>query len=230
MLLVFGSGCASAQGRKSGAVTLKAGTVVKAEALRQDGAGRYFYAEPLSDEVFSRMQGKSYPKGCIIPRSSLCYLRVLHYDGAGEVRVGELVCNKAIAASLLTIFRQLYEQRYPIERMVLIDDYDADDERSMRANNTTCFCYRTVAKSTKLSKHARGLAVDINPLYNPYYRKMADGTERIQPANARPYLKRQSSFSYKIEKGDLCYRLFLQYGFRWGGAWRTMKDYQHFEF
>ena len=229
MLLAMGSSDVLAQTRKNGTIPLKAGAVVKNESLRQNGVDCYFYAEPLSDEVFARMQGKSYPKGCTIPRSALRYLRVLHYDGDGERRVGELVCNQAIANSLLVIFRQLYEQRYPIERMVLIDEYGADDERSMRANNTTCFCYRTVAKSTKLSKHAQGLAIDINPLYNPYYRKLADGTERIQPANARPYLNRKSTFPYKIVPADPCYRLFLQHGFRWGGSWRTMKDYQHFE-
>lgn len=60
--------------------------------------------------------------------------------------------------------------------MTLIDNYDADDERSMTANNTSAFCYRTVAGSTKLSTHSRGLAVDINPLYNPYVKSKTDGT------------------------------------------------------
>ena len=100
----------------------------------------------------------------------------------------------------------------------------------MRDNNTSCFCYRNVSGSKNLSKHARGLAIDINPLYNPYIRYRKDGSQIIEPANAKPYADRSKPYRYKIEKGDLCYRLFIKYGFTWGGSWRTMKDYQHFEY
>jgi hypothetical protein len=154
---------------------------------------------------------------------------VLHHDGKGHILKGELICNKAIAEDLVQIFRELYKNRYPIERMRLIDEYDADDERSMRDNNTSCFCHRSVAHSKNLSKHALGLAIDINPLYNPYYRRLANGKEIIQPATASRYCDRGKSFPYKITRNDLCYRLFIQHGFRWGGAWKSLKDYQHFE-
>jgi len=183
-----------------------------------------FQAVALPDSVFMRMQGKSYPKGCVIDRHDLRYLTLLHYDGNGRVQHGELVCHKAIAQDLLDIFRQLYQARYPIERMRLIDDYDADDEQSMRANNTSCFCYRVVSGSKKLSKHAQGMAIDINPLYNPYKKG-----QRVQPGNAAPYCDRTRQFPYKIVEGDLCHRLFRQHGFQWGGQWRSLKDYQHFE-
>jgi hypothetical protein len=99
----------------------------------------------------------------------------------------------------------------------------------MRHNNSSCFNFRTIAGSKKLSLHAQGMAVDINTLYNPYYKKRANGTVFVQPANARPYLRRSAKFPYKIVRGDLCHRLFLQHGFTWGGAWRDRKDYQHFE-
>ena len=83
--------------------------------------------------------------------------------------------------------------------------------------------------SKKLSNHALGMAIDINPLYNPCVKRRKDGTLLIQPSTARPYVNRSKSFKYKITKSDLCYRLFTQHGFQWGGAWRTLKDYQHFE-
>ena len=143
--------------------------------------------------------------------------------------MGELICNKAIAQDLLTIFRELYDNHYPIERMQLIDDFDANDEKSMRANNTSCFCYRTISNSTKISKHALGLAVDINPLYNPYYRRYRNGRVKIQPSNAARYCDRKKQFAYKIDSNDLCYKLFIKHGFQWGGAWTSLKDYQHFE-
>ncbi len=188
-----------------------------------------FRADTISDAVFSRMAGKSYPEGCPVSRGDLRILSILHYDADGRVKHGEMVCNKAIARDLLDIFRSLYEARYPIERMSLIDDYDADDERSMTANNTSCFCFRQIAGSKRLSKHAQGLAVDINPLYNPCVRKHKDGSTSVQPAVGTGYADRRRPSPYKVERGDLCYRLFVEHGFQWGGAWKSVKDYQHFE-
>ena len=188
-----------------------------------------FRVDTLSDAVFSRMVGKSFPEGCMVARSDLRLLSVLHYDADGSTKHGQMVCNKAIADNLLDIFRRLYQAHYPIERMTLIDDYDADDEHSMTANNTSCFCYRPIAGSKRLSKHAQGLAVDINPLYNPCVKKKSDGKTTIQPAAGAPYADRRKPSPYKLKRGDLCYRLFLEHGFHWGGAWKTVKDYQHFE-
>jgi hypothetical protein len=188
-----------------------------------------FSVQPIPDSVFLRMQGRSWPEGCTIRRSDLRYLRLSHYDAEKKQHVGEMVCNKAIANDLLEIFRELYRQKYPIERICLIDDYNADDEQSMRDNNSSCFCYRKISGSTKLSKHAQGMAVDINTLYNPYVRTGKDGRRIVEPATATRYVDRRKSFPYKIVKGDLLYRLFLQHGFKWGGNWRTMKDWQHFE-
>ncbi|MBQ7420468.1 MAG: M15 family metallopeptidase [Prevotella sp.] len=156
-------------------------------------------------------------------------LRVKHIDGQGQTQVGLLICNKRISKDLQEIFSALYEARYPIERIRPISEYGDDDEQSMRANNTSCYCYRVVEGSKKLSNHARGLAIDINPLYNPCVRRKKDGTILIQPSTGKPYVNRNKKFAYKITKDDLCYRLFIRHGFKWGGDWRTVKDYQHFE-
>ena len=156
-------------------------------------------------------------------------LRVSYVDFQGETQQGVIVCNTTIAQDLRDIFQKLYEAKYPIERIRPISDYGDDDECSMQANNTSCYCYRVVAGSTKLSKHARGLAIDVNPLYNPCVRRKKDGTLLVQPATGRPYVDRSKPFKYKITKRDLCYRLFIQHGFQWGGSWHSLKDYQHFE-
>lgn len=206
-----------------------AGTVVTERDVAAYGIDKCFVAEEISDAVFARMWNKSYKTKCTVPRSELRYLRVLHRDNKGRILLGEMVCNQAIANDLVEIFRELYKAAYPIERMVLIDEYDADDERSMEQNNSSCFNYRTVAGTSRLSNHARGMAVDINTLYNPYYRPRANRPALVQPTNGRPYLNRKRKFPYKIVKGDLCYRLFIQHGFTWGGSWRNSKDYQHFE-
>lgn len=192
-------------------------------------AAQVFSVQPIPDSVFQRMQGRSWPEGCIVRRADLRYLRLSHVDADKKEHVGEMVCNKAIANDLLEIFRELYRQKYPIQHIRLIDDYEADDERAMRDNNTSSFCYRKISGSTKLSKHAMGMAVDINTLYNPYVRTGKDGRRIVEPATAVKYVDRRKSFPYKIVKGDLLYRLFLQHGFKWGGSWRTVKDWQHFE-
>ncbi|MBQ8713244.1 MAG: M15 family metallopeptidase [Prevotella sp.] len=188
-----------------------------------------FSVDTISDAVFQRMWGKSYKKNCTVARSELRYLRLSHYDGQGREHIGEMVCNKKIANDIKDIFQELYKHRYPIGRMQLIDDYDADDERSMQDNNTSCFNYRAVAGTNKLSKHSQGLAIDINPLYNPCVRRRKDGSVLIQPSTAHRYANRSKKLPCTIDKEDLCYQLFIKHGFTWGGSWRTVKDYQHFE-
>lgn len=187
-----------------------------------------FSVSEITEEVLARIDGKSYPKGCIVPLSDLRYLRVLHYDADGKVCRGELICHHSISDDLLDIFRKLFEAHYPIERMVLIDEYDADDEASMQANNTSAFNFRYIAGTRRLSMHARGLAIDINPLYNPYVRHRG-GKTVVSPSGSETYADRTRSFLYKIDRNDLCYKLFKAHGFTWGGDWKNSKDYQHFE-
>lgn len=156
-------------------------------------------------------------------------LTVQYVDFEGRTQQGMLICNKAISKDLREIFDELYKAKYPIERIRPISEYGNDDERSMQANNTSCYCYRTVEGSSKLSKHARGMAIDVNPLYNPCVKRKKDGTLLVQPSTGKAYVNRSKSFKYKITQQDLCYRLFTKHGFKWGGAWRSLKDYQHFE-
>lgn len=205
------------------------GKEVSAEDVRKYGADRCFASMPISDAVFNRIYGNSYKKDCRGLRSSLRYLHLLHYTEDGRIKLGEMICHKDIADDLTDIFRKLFEAKYPIENMQLIDNYGADDIRSMEYNNTTCFNYRTVAGSKKLSNHSLGKAVDINPLYNPYVKRRKDGTYKISPEKGRQYADRTKTFKYKIDRNDLAYRLFKQHGFRWGGDYRSLKDYQHFE-
>ncbi len=187
-----------------------------------------FFQTVITDSVFSRINGVSYPEHCTTLLSDLRYLQVLHYNMEGEVCKGELICHHSIADDLLAIFKELYQAKYPIGRMVLVDEYDADDEASMQANNTSAFNYRYILGTRRLSKHSQGLAIDINPLYNPYVR-WRNGKRFVSPKGAGKYADRSLSFPYKITRDDLCYKLFKKYGFTWGGDWKNSKDYQHFE-
>lgn len=229
LLAIFSPLKVSAQGQMEALSAWRAGTVVSADSVRAFGMERCFKAEEISDVIFRRMLGRSFKEHTAVKRNMLRYLKVLHYDAEGRIRIGEMVCNRLIADDLVSIFRQLFDARYPIERMTLIDDYDADDELSMSANNTSCFCYRVVKGSKRLSAHSLGMAVDINPRYNPYVRRLSGGKLRVRPANGRGYSDRSKRHAYTLLKGDLCHRLFTSRGFIWGGSWRSVKDYQHFE-
>ena len=203
---------------------MEAGTILSREDLEDIDIDELFISETISDKLFDRMDGLSYGRDCTTKREDLRYLRVLHRGFDGETHIGEIVCNKAIAKDLLYIFRQLYQEEYPIEKVLLVDEYGGDDEMSMEDNNSSCFNFRPVAGTGHLSQHAYGRAIDINPLYNPYI--TSDG---FVPVNAGDYVDRSAQNPYKIDKNDLCYQLFDERGFTWGGSWNSVKDYQHFQ-
>ncbi|MDE5748899.1 MAG: M15 family metallopeptidase [Acetatifactor sp.] len=191
-----------------------------------------FYHEPLSDSLVEYITGVSYPEDLEEPAiltGDLSYVHVLYCDFEGNSAEGELICNQAIAQDLVEIFYELYKAEYQIEKIRLIDEYGGDDDLSMENNNTSCFNYRVVSGSSSLSRHAYGLAIDVNPLYNPYITYNKDHTINVAPVAGEDYADRSKSFPYKIDESDLCYRIFKEHGFTWGGDWNSCKDYQHFQ-
>lgn len=196
--------------------------------LPDEAAGRLFYEGEIT-EVLPRIQGISYQENPHVALRDLAYLRMLYCGMDGNTYVGEMIVNRKIKDDVLQIFQTLYENRYPIERMVLVDEFGGDDQDSMEANNTSAFNYRTIAGSDKLSNHSYGMAIDLNPKYNPYVKQAADGSAACQPESSGAYADRSKEFDYKIDENDLAYQLFTAAGFTWGGSWKSVKDYQHFE-
>lgn len=207
---------------------LSAGTIIHINESGDTILKNSFYYEEIKDDIKERITGKSYKKDCTVPYEELRYVRVLYYGFDKETHIGELIVNKAIASDIIDIFAELYDKQYPIEQMVLVDEYDADDNTSMAADNTSSFNYRAVPGSTHLSKHALGLAIDINPLYNPYIQYNKDETV-ILPVEGTKYADRTLDCPYYINEDDLCYQAFTKRGFTWGGFWKTEPDYQHFQ-
>lgn len=186
-----------------------------------------FTYEPVPIEILNRITGKSYPKGCPLNISELNYVRVKYYDFHNQVQDGELIVNASIAQDTVEIFKELFDAGYQIEKIRLIDEYNADDDASMADNNTSAFNYRYVDGTTTLSDHSYGMAIDINPLYNPYVRS-GFGDRDILPVNGAPYSDRNADFPHKITRNDICYNAFIEHGFKWGGEWDDPIDYQHF--
>ncbi|SHO53839.1 M15 family metallopeptidase [Anaerocolumna xylanovorans] len=206
---------------------LTAGTVITPSKV-EGGLNACFYGTKINTVIKKRITGKSYKENDKITLSDLRYIRVLYYGFDKKTHIGELIVNKKIAKDVSSIFKDLYKAKYPIGKMVLIDEYNADDEASMKDNNTSAFNYRTIAGSDTLSKHAMGLAIDVNPLYNPCVEKI-NGKAVVSPAEGKKYANRSLQNAYYIRKKDVCYQSFIKRGFTWGGSWSSLKDYQHFQ-
>lgn len=155
---------------------------------------------------------------------ALSYLKITYWGFDEKTHIGEMIVNKKLAKEVLDIFKEIYEKKYPIEKIKLIDEYDANDENSMKNNNTSAFCYRKIANTGKVSKHSLGTAIDINPLYNPYI-----VGNNISPVNASKYVDRTINKKGIIKRKDDLYNAFIKRGWTWGGEWKGKKDYQHFE-
>lgn len=213
---------------------VSAGTVVALEELDLAHPEQYFQSYEIKegDGVYQRIYGKSYVENPHIGLDELRYFKVLHYNFDGAVQVGELIANAALEADYQEIFLQLFQNKYEIYSMRLIDEFWTGDvatldEASMRANNTSGFCYRIVTDGKSLSNHAYGRAIDINPLQNPYV-GTSKGNSYWYPETAGAYVERTGG-EHMISTGDLCYFVFRNHGFTWGGDWKNPKDYQHFE-
>ncbi|MDX6324970.1 MAG: hypothetical protein QOK15_1324 [Nocardioidaceae bacterium] len=170
----------------------------------------------------------SYHPGCPVALSDLRYLRPTYLGFDGQAHTGELVVHQDYAVPVATVFERLYDARWPIRRMRLVDDYGGDDRRSMAADNTSGFNCRRVAGTRTWSAHAYGAAVDVNPVENP---DLSDDSTAPPGAGAFATTDR-SARAYPprgvITAADPVVRAFARIGWEWGGTWSSGKDYQHF--
>jgi hypothetical protein len=178
----------------------------------------------LSPELRGRMSGSSWRAGCPVGLDDLRLVRVTHRTFEGKARRGNLVVHRWFAREIVRVFRKLYEERFPIRRMVLVDRYGADDMRSMKADNTSAFnCRYRNGVCCRWSMHAYGKAIDINPVENPYV-----GSWGVSPPNGARYRDRTPKRRGMISHGDAVWKAFRRIGWEWGGDWGWPIDYQHF--
>ena len=133
---------------------------------------------------------------------------------------GQIIVNQSVADEISLIFKELLIEKFPIEKVIPTVYYNWDDDLSMHDNNTSSFNYRRATNSGKLSSHALGLAIDINPRINPYI----DRSGKTYPSNGTYNISQEGT----ITDSSQCFKIFRKYGWKWGGHWRYSKDYQHF--
>jgi hypothetical protein len=176
-------------------------------------------------EIAKKMTGISWREGCPVPINDLVHIRLNHWEYNDQVQEGELVVHKDVAEDITEIFGELFEARFPVEKIWLVDEYNGDDLESMQDNNSSAFnCRWKVPKPGVFSQHAFGTAIDINPLVNPYH-----SPKLILPKGGEKYIDRSLKSKGMIFKDDAVYKAFTRRGWTWGGDWKRKKDYQHFE-
>jgi hypothetical protein len=209
------------------ATTVAVATTVVATAMAPPGtqvpSPRFRGSVAAIDRSTRSRMRWSWRPGCPVGLADLRLLRLDHWGFDRRVHRGELVVHRDQARRVLAVMERLFRLGYPIRRMRLVDDYRADDDRSVAANNTSAFNCRPVAGTSRWSEHAYGRAIDVNPVQNPY---VTGG--HVSPPAGRRYADRTRRVPGMIHAGDAVVRAFAAAGWGWGGAWRTARDYQHF--
>ena len=183
------------------------------------GTGFAAEVEPVPPDVLSR---STWQPDCPVTAAELRYVRLTFRGFDDRRHTGELLVNAEVADDLVSVFRALYEARYPIEEMRItrLDELDAPPTGD--GNNTGAFACRPTVGQTTFSQHAYGLAIDLNPFQNPY-----EKGDLVLPELASSYLTRDSRPGV-IRDGDPVVAAFASIGWQWGGYWNSLKDYQHF--
>jgi hypothetical protein len=177
----------------------------------------------LDRETRQLMRGSSWRRGCPVALDDLRLIRLTYFGFDRESHMGKLVVRRRWADGIVRVFRRLYEARFPIRRMRLVDHYGADDRRSMAADNTSAFnCRWRAGVCCRWSEHAYGRAIDINPVENPFV-----WNGGFSPPAGEPYLDRSNRRKGMIYRRGPVWRAFHAIGWEWGGEWDD-PDYQHF--
>jgi hypothetical protein len=166
----------------------------------------------------------SWRPGCPVPLSGLRLIDMTYWGFDKRPHQGQLVVHAKAAKDIVKAFKRIYQARYPIRRMELVDKYKGSDFDSIEANNTSAFNCRNATGSSTWSQHAYGLAVDINPCENPYV--TASGS--VAHKRCVKFRDRDRTDPGMIHRGDKVYRAFAAIGWGWGGLWSGTRDYQHF--
>ena len=173
--------------------------------------------------MMERIRETSWQEGCPIPLEDLRLLRVLHWTEKQEIQWGEMILTHRIVSEAEAVFRQIYQNQFPIHSMKPALHYAGSDDESMEDNNTSAFNCRKVKGSNRWSEHSYGEAIDINPVWNPWVKG-----SRFYPKNAEQYIARDQQVLGMINEGDAIIAIFEQYGWQWGSQKAGIRDYQHF--
>ncbi|NLO18498.1 MAG: M15 family metallopeptidase [Ignavibacteria bacterium] len=174
--------------------------------------------------VDSDMSFEEAIKGTKAPQEiidSISLIDVYYYSFDDKLHKGQLLVHSTCKNEVIEIFQIIREIKFPVQKAIPIVQYTWSDNKSMQANNSSSFNYRFVANTNRLSLHAYGKAVDINPFQNPVV--YADG--KISPKGAKYDPKKPGT----LRADSRIVKEFEKRGWRWGGKFTSFKDYHHFD-
>jgi len=194
--------------------------------------GYNYKISKIEPDILERMiNGNSYKEECPVKEIDLRYIELNYIDFDGKTQTGELIVHYKVAYSIVKIFRELYNIGYPIRRMSLVSDFKGNDFNSIEADNTSAFNCRNIAGTNRWSNHAYGKAIDINPIENPYISRSGKiSHKKSLKYRKRIHISNTSADHAIILSNDKIRKIFTKYGWSWGGYWKSIKDYQHFEY
>jgi len=184
------------------------------------GTGFVFSISRVPDEVVAR---STWSEGCPVGVDDLSYVTVSHVGFDGLVHTGELLVHQSAADEIVEVFELLFAAQYPIEEMRVVSAPELDLPPTGDGNNTTIFVCRPATGGTNWSQHAYGLAIDVNPFQNPYWKG-----DLVLPELADYYTDRATGAVGIIVDGDAVTEAFRSIGWGWGGHWSSLKDWMHF--
>lgn len=184
----------------------------------------------ITPKIKNRMiKGNSWRKGCPVGLHDLRYLHIKYINFDGKTKMGEMVVHKDVADEVVEIFQTLYAIGYPIRQMRLVSDYKGSDWQSIEADNTSAFNCRHATGSKKCSKHSYGKAIDLNSIENPYISRSGHIAHKASLEYKKRMHKNQTSADKAVLlRNDKTTKIFKKHGWKWGGDWHGVKDYQHF--
>lgn len=197
-----------------------------------------FSKHKLTDELVEDMIVKNiWNDNCPIHHSRLALLKLSYYDFSGAINNdGQMVVFDVVADKVLKIFESLFTNRFPINKIKLINEYNGNDFNSMEDNNTSSFNCRLIPGTDIVSIHSYGLAIDINPKQNPYvvFEQKTPGVMHVMPVSGIEYMNRLNIRDGMVESilpdGKTVIDIFKNNGFNiWGGTWNDSLDWHHFQ-
>jgi hypothetical protein len=207
-------------------VILPVSLLVLSAVHSQDSIGTY--ENPVIDSNMSFEQAlDGLSRDCpLYIRNRQRLINVRYYSFDNKIHQGQLVVDKDLVNDIEFAFHEALKERFPIFSVIPVSHISFrkngkwDDDLSMKANNTSCFNYREITNSQRISLHAYGRAIDINPVQNPYI----NGAVKL-PANSNY----NPAAGGTLTRENIIVKSLLSRGWVWGGNWSVPKDYQHLE-
>ena len=185
-----------------------------------------FLVELIPERKAESLLGTTLKENCPVKREDLRTVTVPYLNEKGEKKEGLLIVHKKVTDDIVFIFNEILRMGFVIHKIAPASYFDGRDDQLMKYNITSAFNCRLMTDGIGFSNHSYGTTIDINPLWNPYVKG-----KKILPPEGKAFARNRSKLTQPgvLQKDHRIVKLFKELGWTWGGDWKSLKDYQHFE-